>query len=76
MRWSAMTLPVKRAAPESEIRRKHELECLRIAAACANLARDLENKPALQAHFSELADIWSELAETGPEAAACLKESD
>ena len=47
--------------------RKHELECVRMAADCMQLAGDVQN-PALQSHFVRLARVWSELAVRGPNA--------
>jgi len=52
---------------DSDFQRKHALECLRLAADCTNLSRELEN-PALLAHFARMAEVWSELAELGPDA--------
>jgi hypothetical protein len=49
----------------SEYLRKHALECLRLAADCAELARGSEN-PAMQAHFARMADVWSGEAMNGP----------
>ena len=40
--------------------RKHELECMRMATDCMQLAGDAHN-PALQSHFVRLARIWSDL---------------
>ena len=41
--------------------RKHELECLRLAADCMQLAGDVHN-PALQSRFVRMAREWSRLA--------------
>jgi hypothetical protein len=49
----------------SESERKYELECLRLAADCTDLARDVL-EPALQAHFKGLAEAWTAAAECGP----------
>ena len=38
--------------------RKHELECMRMAADCMQLAGDVQN-PALQSHFVRMARVWS-----------------
>jgi hypothetical protein len=38
-----------------------ELECLRMAADCRNLAEDSDN-PALQKHYFRMAVIWTRLA--------------
>ena len=51
----------------SDTRRKHTLECLRLAAQCEQLARDTED-PVLRAHFTEMATVWATLAELGPTA--------
>ena len=47
--------------------RKHELECVRMATDCMQLAGDVQN-PALQSHFVRLARVWSDLAVRGPNA--------
>jgi hypothetical protein len=49
--------------------RKHELECMRLAAACMQLAADVRN-PALQSHFLRMAEAWPILADRGPSADA------
>jgi hypothetical protein len=49
--------------------RKHALECLRLAAECRQLARDIE-RPAAQRHFLRMAEEWTALAEKGPEVEA------
>jgi hypothetical protein len=54
--------------PESDSRRKHELECMRLAADCMQLVGDVHN-PALQPLFLRMARVWSHLAERGPGAA-------
>jgi hypothetical protein len=48
-------------------RRKHELECMRLAANCMQLASDVHS-PALQSHFVRMAREWSSLAVQGPNA--------
>ena len=50
--------------PESYHLRKHALACLRLAADCAQLARDAHS-PALQSHFLKMAKVWPSLAERG-----------
>jgi hypothetical protein len=52
---------------ESDYSRKHELECLRMASDCMQLAGDLQN-PALQSHFVRMARVWTDLAVQGPNA--------
>jgi hypothetical protein len=52
---------------ESDNSRKHELECLRLAADCMQLVGDLHN-PALQSLFLRMAREWSNLADPGPDA--------
>ena len=47
--------------------RRHELECLRLASDCMQLAGESPN-PALQAHFVRMARVWQFLAERGPSA--------
>jgi hypothetical protein len=44
--------------------RKHELECMRLAASCMQLAGDVHS-PALQSHFVRMARQWSSLADHG-----------
>jgi hypothetical protein len=46
-------------------RRKHELEYMRLAANCMQLAGDVQS-PALQSHFVRMAREWSRLAAHGP----------
>ena len=41
--------------------RKHQLECLRLAAECTNLA-DEADTPELRAHLLRMAEIWSDQA--------------
>jgi hypothetical protein len=45
--------------------RKHELECMRLAADCMQLASKIRS-PALQSHFVRMASEWSTLAVEGP----------
>jgi hypothetical protein len=45
--------------------RKRELECMRLAADCMELAAEIRN-PALQSHFVRMANEWSTLAVEGP----------
>ena len=52
-------------------KRRHALECMRLAAQCMQLARDVDS-PALQAHFLRMAEVWPSLAERGPNAYARL----
>ena len=47
--------------------RRHELECLRLASDCMQLAGEIPN-PALQSHFVRMARVWQILAEQGPSA--------
>ena len=49
---------------ESNSSRKHELECLRLATDCMQLAGDIHNT-ALQSHFLRMARVWSTLADRG-----------
>jgi hypothetical protein len=53
------------AVPESDNSRKHELECMRLAADCMQLVGDVHN-PALQSLFLRMARVWSNLADQGP----------
>jgi hypothetical protein len=46
---------------ESDILRKHRLECMRLAADCRQLAADIA-RPDLQSHFLRLAGMWTNLA--------------
>ena len=52
---------------ESETLRKHQLECLRLASDCMQLACEVPN-PALQSHFVRMARVWQIQAEQGPSA--------
>jgi hypothetical protein len=45
--------------------RKHELECMRLAANCMELAAEARS-PALRSHFVRMAREWSTLAVEGP----------
>ncbi len=50
---------------------KHDLECLRLAADCRQLASDIAD-PDLRSHFLRMAEVWTNLSnrglsgETGP----------
>ena len=50
---------------DSEIHRKRELECLRLASELTQLATETVN-PDLKAHCVRLAKIWTHQAEQGP----------
>ena len=54
--------------------RKHDVECLRLAADCMQLAGDVGN-PAWQRHFLLMAKHWTALAERGPATATLIKTS-
>ena len=45
--------------------RKHELDCMRLAADCMQLAGNVDS-PALQSHFLRMARVWSDRAVRGP----------
>ncbi len=47
--------------------RKRALECLRLAADCEQLARDVRS-PRLQSHFHRMAKVWPALADRGQSA--------
>ena len=49
----------------SDVARKHELECLRLASDCMQLVGDVAS-PALQRHFLSMARAWTADAESGP----------
>lgn len=49
----------------SDFARKHELECLRLASDCMQLAGDVVS-PALQQHFLAMARAWTAEVEAGP----------
>jgi hypothetical protein len=53
------------AMSESDNQRKHDLECLRLAADCRQLASDVDN-PALQLRFRRMAKVWTGLTEREP----------
>ena len=44
---------------------KHDLECLRLAAECKQLANDVPD-PALRSHFLRMAEAWTTLAQQEP----------
>ena len=44
--------------------RNFELECLRIAVSCSNMAADVTD-PALKAHYLQMAKLWPILAKRG-----------
>jgi hypothetical protein len=46
--------------------RRRELECMRLAADCMELAGEIRN-PALRSHFVRMAGEWSTLAVEGPD---------
>ena len=50
---------------EPDKSQKHELECMRLAADCMQLAGDVHS-PALQSHFLRMAREWSILADQRP----------
>jgi hypothetical protein len=52
---------------ESDNLGMHALECMRLAADCTQLARDVDS-PALQSHFLRMAKVWSTLVDRGPSA--------
>ena len=47
--------------------RKHELECMRLAADCMQLAGEVHG-PALQSHFLRMVRVWRTLAVRAPSA--------
>jgi len=49
---------------ESEYWRKHDLECLRLAADCKRLASEASNS-ALRFHFLRMAEEWTSLTDRG-----------
>ena len=49
---------------ETSRSRNFELECLRMAANCMNMAADVSD-PALQAHYLQMAKLWPILAARG-----------
>jgi len=51
---------------ESEKLRKRELECLRLASDCRQLARDVP-EPALKSHFARMAGVFEALAVDSPQ---------
>lgn len=51
--------------PEPKFSRNHDLECLRLAAECRQLAQDVANS-ALQSHFLRMAEAWTTLAQQEP----------
>ena len=59
---------------ESDKLRKHELECMRLAADCMQLVGDVHS-PALQRHFLWMARVWTTEVERGPGAETQTKNS-
>lgn len=53
--------------------RKHDVECLRLAADCMQLASELVGS--WQQHFLQMAEHWTALAESGPDMHAPTKTS-
>ena len=51
---------------KSVVLRKRELECLRLASDCRQLAEAVHS-PSLKSHYIEMAKTWSILAEWGLE---------
>jgi hypothetical protein len=45
--------------------RKHELERMRLASDCMQLAGDVD-RPALRSHFIRIARVWTTLADRDP----------
>ena len=45
---------------------KYALECLRLAADCTQLSRDVAD-PALRSHYARMAQMWQDNAMRGPE---------
>ena len=64
-----MDISPRCAVSKSDGSRKHALECLRLAADCRQLARDIAH-PAGRRHFLRMAEEWTALAEHGPQAEA------
>ena len=60
---------------ESDNLRRHELECVRLAADCMQLVGDVRS-PTLQRHFLGMARFWTARAERGPGADTLTKEFD
>lgn len=50
---------------DSELFRKHALECLRLAADSMQLAADVDS-PDLRSHFLRMEKHWTILADQGP----------
>jgi hypothetical protein len=59
---------------ESDNLREHELECMRLAADCMQLAGEVHS-PALRSHFLRMAGIWRTQAVRGPNAVAQTKNA-
>lgn len=45
--------------------REHELECVRLASDCMQLASDVD-RPDLRSHFVRMARVWTTLADWDP----------
>ena len=52
--------------------RRYELECLRLASDCKQLACDVPS-PALRSHFVRMAKVWENLAKRGSDAVNLTK---
>jgi len=64
MRCDNRALDFSRPRAVSDNSWKYELECLRLAAECTELAGDVRDL-ALEAHFLQMAEAWTERAERG-----------
>jgi hypothetical protein len=53
--------------PDSEYKRKHDLECLRLASDLGQAANS-KVSPILRSQFLRMAKVWNGLAESGADA--------
>jgi hypothetical protein len=54
--------------PDSEYSQKHGLECLRLASDLRQLAGNKDKvSPRLRSQFLRMAEVWTDLAESGPD---------
>lgn len=60
---------------DSKQSQMHALECLRMAADCLQLSRDVRSEK-LQAHFVHMAEAWSALATSEPGASSGTEVSE
>jgi hypothetical protein len=58
--------------PNSDYSRKHDLECLQLASDLTQLASS-KVSPGLRSQFLRMAGVWTDRAESGPDANSAKK---